>query len=192
MTTVYFIRHAESDTSVKDGLIRPLTEKGMRDRALVTSYLADKEISAVLSSPYKRAVDTIADFAAKRGLTIETVANFRERKSDSDMPRSDAGFVRFLKHQWEDFSYTHSDGECLRDVQVRNIAALNEALIRYRGQNIAIGTHGTALSTIINYYDCSYGFDDFMNMLEIMPWIVKMQFDGCIFRSIDKIDIITL
>lgn len=32
MTTVYFIRHAESDNTVRDGRIRPLTKKGMCDR----------------------------------------------------------------------------------------------------------------------------------------------------------------
>jgi len=31
----------------------------------------------------------------------------------------------------------------------------------YEGKNIVIGTHGTALSTIINYYDSTYGYDDF-------------------------------
>jgi len=34
----------------------------------------------------------------------------------------------------------------------------------YEGKNIVIGTHGTALSTIINYYDSTYGYDDFERM----------------------------
>ena len=63
MTRIYFIRHAESDNAVRDGRIRPLTEKGLADRRLVTKYLQDKKIDAVLSSPFKRAVDTVADFA---------------------------------------------------------------------------------------------------------------------------------
>ena len=32
MTNVYFIRHAETDYSNHDDLLRPLTEKGMQDR----------------------------------------------------------------------------------------------------------------------------------------------------------------
>lgn len=28
MTTIYFVRHAESDSSVQDPILRPLTEKG--------------------------------------------------------------------------------------------------------------------------------------------------------------------
>ena len=76
MTTVYFIRHAEADNSVRDVRKRPLTEKGMNDRVLVTEFLRDKSIEAVLSSPFKRAVDTIAGFANSAGVEIEIIEDF--------------------------------------------------------------------------------------------------------------------
>ena len=188
MTTVYFIRHAESDISVRDGRARPLTAKGLADRRLVTEYLHDKYISAVLSSPLKRAVDTVAEYAAGAGLAVETVEDFRERKSDSDWDRV-SDYFTLMERQWADFNYTMSDGECLDTVQKRNIAALNGVLNKYADKNIVIGTHGTALSTIINYYDGSYTFNDFMSMVDIMPWIVKMHFDGNRFAGMDKIDL---
>ena len=188
MTTVYFVRHAQADNSIRDGRIRPLTEKGMKDRTLITEFLQDKSIDAVLSSPFKRAVDTIADFAEKNGFEIRTIEAFRERKSDSDWIQ-DTDFFPFVEKQWSDFSYSLSDGECLAEVQNRNIAALNDVLIEHNGKNIVIGTHGTALSTIINYYDQEYGFTDFMEMVNILPWVVRMNFndDGCI--SIEKISL---
>ncbi len=67
-TNVYFIRHAESDNTVRDGRIRPLTPKGLADCSLVTNYLNDKNIDMVFSSPFKRAVDTVSDFALKNNL----------------------------------------------------------------------------------------------------------------------------
>lgn len=191
MTTVYFVRHAQSDNSVRDGAIRPLTDKGMFDRSVVTEYLQDKNIDHVISSPYKRAVDTVADFAEKNGIEIEIIHDFRERKSDSDWVR-DTDFWPFIESQWNDFTYSLSDGECLAEVQQRNIAALNGALAQYAGQNIVIGTHGTALSAIINYYDRSYGFDDFMAMVNIMPWVVIMEFDELKCVSISKLDIMAV
>jgi len=190
MTTVYFIRHAQADNSVRDGRVRPLTEKGMRDRALVTAFLQDKGIDAVLSSPFKRAVDTVAPFAEQNDLAIELIEDFRERKSDSDMTSMNRTvFTAFMERQWADFTYTFSDGECLADGQARNIAALHEALAKYKGENIVIGTHGTALSLIINYYDSSYGFADFMAMLDLLPWAVRMEFDGDVCVAIEKIDL---
>ncbi|GHV12702.1 phosphoglycerate mutase [Clostridia bacterium] len=189
MTTIYFVRHAEADNTERDGAIRPLTTKGMADRAAVTAYLQDKAIDYILSSPYKRAVDTITDFADRNGFTIETVYDFRERKSDSDWVR-DTDFWPFIERQWNDFSYKLSDGECLTEVQERNIKAVNEVLVRFSNKNVVIGTHGTALSTIINYYDNSYSFQDFLAMVNILPWAVKMKFDGKNCVSIEKIDVL--
>lgn len=189
MTTIYFIRHAQADNSVRDGRIRPLTEKGMNDRALATNFLQDKDINVVFSSPFKRAVDTIADFAEKSNFNIELIEDFRERKSDSNMGRDNTEFISFIEHQWGDFSYTFSDGECLAEVQERNIAALNEVLKKHKAKNVVIGTHGTALSTIINYYDPEYGFEDFMAMVDILPWVVKMYFDDNGYIGMEKIDL---
>lgn len=188
MTTVYFIRHAESDTTVHDDQIRPLTGKGLADRRLVTEFLLDKSIDVILSSPFKRAVDTVADFADKAGLSILTAEDFIERKSDSNWLR-DTDFSSFISRQWADFSYKLSDGECLAEVQERNINALNKMLVQYKNKNIVIGTHGTALSTIINYYDSTYGFEDFMAMVNLMPWVVKMTFDETDCAGIQKIDL---
>jgi len=187
MTTVYFIRHAEADNSNRDGRTRPLTAKGLADRHLVTEFLRDKHIDAVLSSPFRRAVDTIAPFAEQHGFKIERIEDFRERESDTNWDRST--YTAFIERQWADFSYTLSDGECLAAVQARNIAALRQVLARHEGKTIVIGTHGTALSTIINYYDNTYGFADFMAMVYILPWVVKMTFDETRCTAIEKIDL---
>lgn len=188
MTTIYFIRHAESDHKIHDDQTRPLTEKGMKDRKLVTAFLQDKSINIVLSSPYKRAVDTVADFANKHNIEICTIDDFRERKSDSNWLK-DTDFFPFIQRQWQDFNYKLSDGENLNEVQYRNITALKTVLKQYNDKNIIIGTHGTALSTIINYYDNSYGYDDFMNMINLMPWVVKIVFDSEKCVRIEKINL---
>jgi 2,3-bisphosphoglycerate-dependent phosphoglycerate mutase len=52
MTTIYFVRHAEPDYSNHDDENCPLTEKGFKDRELVTEFLEDKDIQILLSSPY--------------------------------------------------------------------------------------------------------------------------------------------
>ena len=174
MTTIYFVRHAEPDYNNHDDFFRPLTDKGMKDRIKVTNYLLDKKIDVILSSPYIRSVDTIADFAKNASLSIETVDDFRERKIDSVWIED---FNGFCKKQWIDFDYKLSDGESLKDVQKRNIRALEEVLNKYSEKNIVIGSHGTALSTIINYYDKSFNYDSFNAIRAVMPWIVRFEFD---------------
>lgn len=174
-TIIYFVRHAEPDLSNHDDASRGLTKKGLADRRLVTEFLADRNISAVLSSPFKRAVETVKELADLKGLPVITVDDFRERKVDNIWIED---FNGFCKRQWSDFDYKLHDGESLMEVQRRNIAALQRVLREYAGGSIVIGTHGTALSTIINYYDSSFGYEQFSEIKGLMPWLVCMKFDG--------------
>lgn len=189
MTTVYFIRHAEPNYSNHDDMSRELSDKGLRDRALVTEFLRDKHIHAVLSSPYKRAVDTISDFARSANLEVQTVADFRERKVGGEWI---ADFHAFCKKQWENFDYKLPGGEALNEVQRRNIRALNAALNIFNGKNIVIGSHGTALSTVINYYDPSFGYSHFEKIKNLMPWAVKFVFEDTVCSEIQPYDLFGL
>lgn len=174
MTHVYFVRHAQPNYNNHDDYSRELTEKGLADSKLVTAFLAEKSIELVFSSPYIRSVDTIRDFADTYHHEITIVKNFRERKVDSCWIED---FHGFSKKQWADFNYKLSDGESLMECQQRNIAALNDILNQHKGKNIVIGSHGTALSTIINYYQPSYSFADFEKIKGLMPWVVQFSFD---------------
>lgn len=174
MTKVYFVRHAEPNHHNHNDALRELSPKGMEDRKMVTAFLADRRIDVVLSSPYKRATDTVRDFADRYGFEITVIHDFRERKVD-DIWIED--FTSFTKMQWDNFQYKLSDGECLQEVQARNVAALQQVLNQYAGKNIVIGSHGTALSTMINYYDHSFGYSDFERIKNLMPWIAEFVFD---------------
>ena len=100
--------------------------------------------------------------------------DFRERKVGSTWIEN---FDSFCKKQWEDFDFKLLDGESLQEVQKRNISALNKILETYAEKNVVIGSHGTALSTIINYYDSSFGYNEFEEIKNLMPWIVKFSFE---------------
>ena len=79
-TEIYFIRHAEPNYNNHDDLTRELTKKGLVDRELVTNYLSDKNIEIVLSSPYKRAIDTVKHFADKYNMIIENMDILPQRQ----------------------------------------------------------------------------------------------------------------
>lgn len=186
MTKVYFVRHAEPDYTNHNDMERQLTIKGKEDSKLVTDYLRDKDIEIVLSSPYLRAIETVKDFADSFGHTLNTVDDFRERKVDSVWIED---FNRFTEQQWSDFDYKLSDGECLHEVQIRNVAALMQVIKEYSDKNIVIGSHGTALSTLINWFEPSFGFNNFQRIRTIMPWIVKFTFRGDELIHIEEIDV---
>ena len=178
LTHVYFVRHALPVQSHKDDRTRPLTQEGLRDTALVAQVLADKGIDCFYCSPYLRSMDTIRSAAAQYGLPILQDERLRERQAgeggnvglrDADSP---------LRRRWRDFSWHEPGGESIGQVQQRNIAALQEILQENPGKNIAIGTHGTALSTILNFYRPQFGCEDFLRIVDWMPYLVELTFDG--------------
>lgn len=173
LTHVYFVRHCQPNNENHDEPTRELTEKGMRDRALVTAFLADKRVDAVLSSPYKRALDTVKHYADAHGMEVRTIDGFRERRVDGGWIDD---FEAFVRRQWEDFDFGRSNGETLREVQVRCIAALRRVLCEYTGQTVIVGAHGTALSCTINHYQPEFGVENFMQILELTPWVVHFTF----------------
>lgn len=186
-TNVYFTRHAEPDLSNHDDLTRALTDKGMRDRLLVTAYLAERHIDAVYSSPFRRAYDTVADFAEKAGLSITTVDDFRERQLANVWVTD---FIAFCEQQWADFSYKRPGGECLAEVEERNIRALQQILTQHSGENIVIGSHGTAIATVLHHYNPAFGYADFLRIRNKMPWIVRLTFAEYTLTAVEKIDLL--
>ena len=117
-------------------------------------------------------------------MEIEIVNDFRERKI-SDVWIED--FNSFSKNQWSNFEYKLNCGESLKEVQDRNIKALHKILNENSNQNIVIGTHGTALSTIINYYDKTFDYLSFTKIKDVMPFIVCMEFEKTNILNIDYI-----
>lgn len=173
MTSIYFVRHAQPDFSWSDDLTRPLTAEGMKDSEQVYEFLKDVRLDYAISSPYKRSFDTIKHCAEGHNLSIETDKRFREREKGVN-----SNNLGMFQKRWADFDYHEENGESLNMVQKRNIEGLLELLDRHRNENILFGTHGTALSTILNYFDRSYSCDDFLRMIDFMPYIIRLDFEG--------------
>jgi len=172
-TTVYFIRHAKPDFSIKDDLIRPLTFEGMEKSNELVKLFMDIKIDNIYSSPFKRSIQTIEPIAKNKNIEIKIVNDFRERKIYNDWIDDIEGFH---KKQWDDFNYKLPDGESLSDVQKRNIKELEKILLENKEKTIIIGTHGTALSAIINYYDKTFLYNNFLEIVNVMPYMVKFEF----------------
>ena len=82
-----------------------------------------------------------------------------------------------FKKRWNDFNYHEEGGESLQMVQDRNIEVLFEILDNHKNENIIIGTHGTALSTILNYFDIEFLCDEFLRIIDYMPYIIRLDFE---------------
>lgn len=62
ITNIYFVRHAHS-TYTPDEISRPLSERGFKDAKKVTKLLLEDNITRVISSPYRRAMQSVEGIA---------------------------------------------------------------------------------------------------------------------------------
>ena len=179
MTRIIFVRHAQPVHSHTDDRTRPLTEMGLRDTQLVLDTLKDMQIDAFYCSPYKRSLDTIASTAEYFSMQITTDERLRERQSGK---KGNGGvgvsFKDMINKRWSDKQWYEEGGESLSMVQERNIEAVKEIAAVNDGKTIVIGTHGTALSTIMNYYDPDFGAEDFFRIVDWMPYIVELDIEN--------------
>ena len=173
MTKIYFVRHAQPEHAWEDDRTRPLTGEGKKDSNIVFEFLKDKHIDAFYSSPYKRSMDTIADSADFFGKDIITDEDLREREKGEN--GNNHGMFR---KRWDDHNYHEEGGESIAMVQKRNIRVLTEILRDNIDKEVVVGTHGTALSTILNFYDKSFGCDDFLRIIDWMPYVIELDFEG--------------
>ena len=174
MTEFYFVRHAQPDYRSGNNATFGLSDEGILDRMTAADALKDIHFDAVISSPYRRSMETILPVVEKQGLSIITDARLRERDSGIN---GNSNFDLFKK-RWSDFSYHEDGGESLSECQDRNIEVLNELIEKYKDRSLLIGTHGTSLSTIINYFEPTFGFESFMRIVDYMPYVICMKFEG--------------
>lgn len=186
MTTIYFVRHAEPDSTVREGRIRPLTPKGLADAEKLRMLFAKINVDKIYSSPFKRSYDTVLPIAKLKNLPIETIEDFRERLSDSVQTIS---MDELIKRQWLDFSYTLSDGETYEQVVERNLKELYKIFKKDVDMSIVIETHGVAMSTMINRF-FKLDLVQLERILRIYPYIAKLEFDGSEFISFNEIEMI--
>ncbi|UXV60308.1 LD-carboxypeptidase [Lactococcus cremoris] len=141
-------------------------------KTIPADAFANVSIEQIFSSPFQRSVRTLNPLAHSKNLEIQLISDLRERNVGHEI----ADFWPFAKRQWKDFDYKLADGESLREVQNRNISALEQILATSKNQKVAIGTHGTSLSTILNFYQPDFQFQDFQSLAGKMPYVIKMDF----------------
>lgn len=170
MTNLYFVRHAHSIYTPNE-LERPLSTQGLAGAEKVTKILKGKNINRVISSPYKRALQTVEGIANFIGGKVEIMESFKERTL-SEKPVKD--FKLAITKVWEDDSFSWEGGETNLHAQGRGVKAVHDVLEKYDGENIVIGTHGNIMVLIMNYFNKQYDFRFWQELT--MPDIYKLTF----------------
>ena len=124
------------------------------------------------SSPYQRAILSIKPYADSIYAEIKTHIDLREKKIATE-PVDDIVEVR--QAMWADLNYRHSGGETGIEVQTRGMNAINKIIEEINhGESVLIASHGNFIGHVINFFQPSFGYDDWKNMS--MPDLFRIDY----------------
>ena len=154
--TYYFIRHAHSNYT-PDEINRPLSDKGLESLEKL-DFLADKPITAIYSSPYQRAIQTVEPLAQSLKLAIQTDKRLIERKLSSQAI-ADQDFEEAFMQLWSRPTFSLVGGESNQQAQQRALALLHELESKHRNEEIIISSHGNLICILLSAFDPSIDYN---------------------------------
>ncbi len=185
ITNLYFIRHAKSDERIRDDENRPLTESGLLAAQKISRWFEDIQIDKIISSPYKRVLQTLEPISKKLMIEIETEYDLRERKNSKWFEDKNE-HIDYLRKIWTDQNYKIENEESIYELKKRNMAVINRIIKTHNDMNIVIGTHGMAMCSILNNY-LNFGFDYFIKIWNKMPYLFILEIeDGIVNKWEEK------
>ena len=152
----------------------PLSVVGEEKACLMSEIPELKNINVLYSSHYVRAMATAKYIAEANKIKLNVDERFGERKfgvnSMSELPKD------FYELQFNNWDYKINNGESLNEVALRMQGALEELLNKYKGQNIMVVSHGTALTAMLKKW-CEIIYNKETEKAEIY-FNNKLIFDG--------------
>ncbi|HSF83538.1 MAG TPA: histidine phosphatase family protein [Anaerolineales bacterium] len=161
MTHLYLIRHGETDWNVEgrwQGQADvPLNGKGKEQAAQIAQELAQVGLQAIYSSDLVRARETAKALAMVSGLS--PLYDPRLREIDQGewqgllvteiQARYGEAFQRRLESP---LSVAPPGGETVEQVRTRVVSAIEDILVRYPIERVAVVSHGFALALVQVHY----------------------------------------
>lgn len=184
-TYVYMVRHGDSPKWGNERT-RELTFKGNEDAKRVIDILKERDIDVVISSPYKRSIQTVQGLADQLGQEVIIYEDLKERIFTMENKRiSDEELFPLLKKSFCEPSFSSLGGESNAECQIRGIKVLKKILTAYPGRNIVIGTHGAVMTLMMGYFHSRYGLEFLLDTSK--PDIYKMEFNGETFVNAERV-----
>lgn len=172
MTILYFVRHAHSTYS-PDERMRPLSEKGVEGAHHLCKVFQDIQVDRFYSSPYRRAVETIAPLATERRQDIVEVEALRERLL---APGELAGFQEAVTYVWQHPDQNPYGGETNEEATDRIRQFIDQLLVQHPEETLVLGTHGNIMVLLLQAFDCSFDYSFWKSLP--MPAVCRLGIDA--------------
>jgi len=145
------VRHCESSGQAPEA---PLTDAGHAAAHALAERLLEQPIDRVVSSAYRRACQTLAPFASRRGLELELDERLVERRLS---PAPIEHWRQVVERSFVDPDYRVPGGESGRETVERGWKAL-DAILDGGHTLPVVASHGQLISLVLQRIDPSFGF----------------------------------
>jgi 2,3-bisphosphoglycerate-dependent phosphoglycerate mutase len=166
---LYLVRHCEAVGQHPEA---PLSRDGVAQADVLADRLAGLQVERIVSSPFLRAIQSIAPLARRLELAIATDPRLIEQiLSSADLPDWRAA----LQATFDDLDLCFEGGESSRTAMQRVVAAVNE-IRAHVARVTTVVTHGKLLTLLLKHFDPRIGFADWQALSN--PDIFRITF-GC-------------
>ena len=167
MKNVFIVRHCKAEGQVADA---PLTGQGIQQALELAEFLSDKGIDHIVSSPYRRACDTIKPLANLIGVEVVMDERLTERILSG---RNEPAWREMLRRTYDDLDMCYEGGESSRTAMHRAVRVVEE-IQQSSSQNAVIVSHGNLISLLLKHYDNRIGFREWEGLSN--PDVYRLSF----------------
>lgn len=149
---IFLVRHCKAEGQSPTA---QLTEEGHRQARTLAAFFGEKNIQGIYSSPFVRAIHSVAPLASKLGMHVMTDDRLSERVlCGEDRPE----WREMLRSTFVDLDLCYEGGESSAAAMERALSVIKE--IRESGlTDVVVVTHGNLMSLLLKYYDNKFGYE---------------------------------
>lgn len=153
------VRHCSATGQERDAA---LTIAGEKQAHFLADFLIQNnlQIESIISSPFTRAIQSIAPFALRTNLTVGEDERLEERIL-SNNPMED--WLQKLEYTFTNIDIAFLGGESTKQAMDR-VASLIQDILQQEHQVTLLVTHGNLLTLILKYFDNRIGFLEWKNL----------------------------
>lgn len=135
-TKIYLLRHALAIEGSFPNKRRPLSPEGQRCAKMLVPFLSGLGCSAIYTSPFLRAIQTIQPLCVAGGF----VPQMREALAES------------------------TTGESIAQVRMRMVKAVKTIVASHREKSVLLCTHGGNIWGLLSEYDRLFDFEEYQKL----------------------------
>jgi len=178
MKKIYMIRHCEASGQEANA---PLTENGHRQAKGLVSFFEPLPIDRILSSPFRRAIESINAVAVQAGCSIEIHDDLHERALSS---QSLTDWQGELRRTFIEFDYACPGGETSAEATWRIQDVMNDVW-SHSAETTILVTHGNLLTLYLHSLDSSFGFEQGQHLRNPDVFLVKKVNGAFVFENLN-------